>query len=124
MSTQIGGLPAARAPRAIRVGPAAAIGLALLVVGLAVGLLVGRLQTGGSERATSKAVASMAPAAASIPKLTWRDDYGTRHPELSATAPVLTWRDDYGTRHPELSATAPVLTWRDDYGTRHPGERP
>ena len=79
MSTQIGGLPAARAPRAIRVGPAAAIGLALLV-GLAVGLLVGRLQTGGSERATSNAVASTAPATASIPKLTWRDDYGTRHP--------------------------------------------
>jgi hypothetical protein len=123
MSTQIGGLPAARAPRAIRVGPAAAIGLALLVVGLAVGLLVGRLQT-GSERTASGSVAATAPAAASIPKLTWRDDYATRHPELSAPAPVLTWRDDYGTRHPELSATAPVLTWRDDYGTRHPGERP
>jgi hypothetical protein len=38
--------------------------------------------------------------------------------------PVLTWRDDYATRHPEVSAKAPVLTWRDDYATRHPGERP
>jgi hypothetical protein len=115
MSTQIGRIPAARAPRAIRVGPAAAIGLALLVAGLAIGLIVGRLQTGGAERVTSNAVASAAPAAASIPKLDWRDDYGTRHPELSATAPVLTWRDDYATRHPELSRRAP----KDDYATRH-----
>jgi hypothetical protein len=37
---------------------------------------------------------------------------------------VLTWRDDYGTRHPLVTAEAPVLTWRDDYGTRHPAERP
>lgn len=100
MSTQIGGIPAARAPRAIRVGPAAAIGLALLVVGLAVGLLVGRLQTGGTERAAPNAVAAAAPATANVPRLDWRDDYATRHPQLSATAPVLSWRDDYATRDP------------------------
>jgi hypothetical protein len=100
MSTQIGGLPAARAPRAIRIGPAATIGLALLAVGLGVGLLVGRLQTGGAERATPDAAASAAPAAASVPQLDWRDDFATRHPEVSAKAPVLDWRDDFATRHP------------------------
>jgi hypothetical protein len=38
--------------------------------------------------------------------------------------PELTWRDDYGTRHPLVAAKAPVLTWRDDFGSRHPGLRP
>jgi hypothetical protein len=122
MSTKLDHLQAGRAPQAIRVGPAAAIGLALLVIGLAVGLIVARLQTDGVDRAAS--VATVAPAAAKAPVLDWRDDYATRHPELSAKAPVLDWRDDYGTRHPLVTAKAPVLSWRDDYGTRHPGERP
>jgi hypothetical protein len=121
MSTKMDHLQAGHAPQAIRVGPAAAIGLALLVIGLAIGLIVGRLQPGSAEQAAS---GSVAPAAASVLQLDWRDDYATRHPELSAKAPQLDWRDDYGTRHPLVAAKAPVLSWRDDYGTRHPGERP
>jgi hypothetical protein len=77
MSTQIDHLQAARAPQAIRVGPAAAIGLTLLVMGLAIGLIVGRLQPGSAEQAAG---VSVAPSAAKAPVLSWRDDYGTRHP--------------------------------------------
>ena len=99
MSTQIGRIQVARAPRAIRVGPAAAIGLALLVMGLAIGLIVGRLQTGGTERAASNSEASVEPSAAKAPVLGWRDDYGTRHLVAAPKVPVLGWRDDYGTRH-------------------------
>jgi hypothetical protein len=123
MSTRTEHLQAGRAPQAIRVGPAAAIGLALLVLGLAVGLIVGRLQTGGAEPAAVDPVAAAAPAAANVPVLDWRDDYGTRHRAV-AGRPQLDWREDYGTRHPLVTAEAPVLSWRDDYGTRHPGERP
>lgn len=124
MSTQLDHVEVAGGPRAINLGPAAAIGVALLVIGLAIGLIVGRLQPGSAERAASDSVASVAPSAAKVPVLSWRDDYGTRHPELSRKAPVLTWRDDYATRHPELWRKAPVLSWKDDYGTRHPGELP
>jgi hypothetical protein len=101
MSTQTDHLPAVRTPHALRVGPAAVIGLGLLVMGLAIGLILGRLPAGPVEPQASPAVAPSA-----------------------ANAPVLTWRDDYGTRHPLVTAKTPVLTWRDDYGTRHPGERP
>ena len=120
MTTKMDHLQVGHAPQAIKVGPAAAIGLALLVMGLAIGLIVGRLQPGSAEQAASGSVAP----AASVPQLDWRDDYGTRHPLVTAKAPVLSWRDDYGTRHPLVTAKAPVLSWRDDYGTRHPGERP
>jgi hypothetical protein len=80
MSTQIDHLQAARTPQAIGVGPAAAVGLALLVAGLAIGLIVGRLQAGHTEQAASNSVASVAPSTATAPVLSWRDDYGTRHP--------------------------------------------
>jgi hypothetical protein len=99
MSTQIGRIPAARAPRAIRIRAAAAVGVALLVVGLAVGLIMGRVQIGGAERVASGSVASVAPAAAGVPVLDWREDYATRLAELSAKPLVLDWRDDYGTPH-------------------------
>ena len=99
MSTQIDHLEVAGGPRAINLGPAAAIGVALLVIGLAIGVIVGRLQPGSAEPAASKSVASVAPAPAKVPVLSWRDDYGTRHPMAAAKAPVLSWRDDYGTRH-------------------------
>jgi F0F1-type ATP synthase membrane subunit c/vacuolar-type H+-ATPase subunit K len=96
MTTQIDHLQAGRAPQTIRLGPAAAIGLALLVLGLAIGLVAGRLQQGAADQAVSAPQATAKP-----PALTWRDDYGTRHPLVQAKTPVLTWRDDYGTRHPE-----------------------
>ena len=99
MSTQIDHLEVAGGPRAINLGPAAAIGVALLVIGLAIGLIVGRLQPGSTEPAASNSVASVAPAPAKTPVLSWRDDYGTRHPVAAAKTPALTWRDDYGTRH-------------------------
>jgi hypothetical protein len=104
MSLQIDRIQATRAARAIRVGPAAAIGLALLVLGLAIGLLIGRLQTGSAERATSASVASAAPSATAAPVPGRRDGYATRHLYLGQLpeAPVLTSRDDYATRHLHL----------------------
>ena len=41
-----------------------------------------------------------------------------------AKVPTLSWKDDYGTRHPLAPPKAPALSWKDDYGTRHPEERP
>jgi hypothetical protein len=118
MTTQIDHLQAGRAPQTIRIGPAAAIALALLVLGLGIGLVAGRLQQGPAGQAVA------APqAAAKTPTLTWRDDYGTRHPLVQTKTPVLSWRDDYGTRHPLVQTKTPVLSWRDDYGTRHPEAR-
>jgi hypothetical protein len=106
--------------RAIRVGPAAAAGVALLVIGLAVGLVVGRLQAGAGQ--ATPAPAAVAAPAANVPALSWRDDFATRHPLAAATqAQPLSWRDDYATRHPLAATKAPALSWRDDYGTRHPG---
>jgi len=119
MSTQVDHVAVAGGPRAINLGPAAAIGVALLVIGLAIGLIVGRLQPGSAEPAASNSVASVAPAAAKAPALSWKDDYGTRHPMATAKAPALSWKDDYGTRHPMATAKAPALSWKDDYGTRH-----
>ena len=78
MSAQIDHVELASGPRAINLGPAAAIGIALLVIGLAIGLIVGRLQPGSAEQAASGSVAP----AASVPQLDWRDDYGTRHLHL------------------------------------------
>ena len=102
MSAQIDHVELASGPRAINLGPAAVIGIALLVIGLAIGFIVGRLQPGSAEPAASNSVASVAPAAAKAPALSWRDDYGTRHPVAAAKAPALSWRDDYGTRHLHL----------------------
>ena len=82
MSTQIDHVEVAGGPRAINLGPAAAIGVVLLVVGLAIGLIVGRMQPGSAEPAASNSVASVAPSAAKAPVLSWRDDYGTRHLHL------------------------------------------
>jgi hypothetical protein len=121
MSTRIDSIEAAHAPRAIRIAPAAAIGLALLALGLVIGLIVGRLQTGSDQQAAS---ASVAPSAATVPALSWKDDYATRHPLAPPKAPALSWKDDYGTRHPLAPPKVPVLSWQDDYGTRHPDERP
>jgi hypothetical protein len=101
MSTRIDRVDGARAPRAIRTRLAAAIGLALLAMGLAVGLIVGGLQTGSDQRAASAPVASLAPSTAKVPALSWKDDYGTRHPLSPPKVPALSWRDDYGTRHPD-----------------------
>jgi hypothetical protein len=84
MSTQIDRVDGAHAPRAIRTRLAAAIGLALLAMGLAVGLIVGRLQTPSAEpkaSASVASVASVAPSTAKVPALSWKDDYGTRHPD-------------------------------------------
>jgi hypothetical protein len=61
MSTQIDHIEIAGGPRAINLGPAAAIGVALLVIGLAIGLTVGRLQPGSAEPAAANSAASLAP---------------------------------------------------------------
>jgi hypothetical protein len=124
MSTRIDGVEAAPAPRAIRVRLAAAIGLALLVLGLAAGLIVGRPQTGSDQRAASAAVASVTPSVAKAPVLSWRDDYGTRHHLTPVKDPVSGWHDFLGTRQAQGLPKAPTLSWKDDYGTRHPNERP
>jgi hypothetical protein len=118
MSAQIDHVQVAGGPRAINLGPAAAIGIALLVIGLAIGLIVGRLQPGSAEPAASNSVASVAPTATKAPVLSWKDDYATRHPMATAKAPVLSWKDDYGTRHSMVPAKTKVLDGRH----RHLGE--
>jgi hypothetical protein len=124
MSTRIDGVQAAPAPRATRIQLAAAIGLALLVLGLAAGLLVGRLQAASDQRPVSAAAASLAPPGAELAALSWKDDYGTRHHLTPVKDPVLGWRDFLGTRHAQGPSKAPTLSWKDDYGTRHPNQRP
>jgi hypothetical protein len=124
MSTRIDGVEAASAPRAVKIRPAAAIGLALLVLGLAAGLGVGRLQAGSDQRAASAAVVSATPAGAKVPALSWRDDHGTRHHLTPVQDPVSGWHDFLGTRQAQGVPKAPTLSWKDDYGTRHPNERP
>jgi hypothetical protein len=95
MSAQIDHVQVAGGPRAINLGPAAALGVALLVIGLAIGLIVGRLQPGSAEPAASKSVASVAPAATKAPVLSWKDDYGTRHPMVTAETKVLDGRHQH-----------------------------
>ncbi|HKO86082.1 MAG TPA: hypothetical protein VJ140_16340 [Actinomycetota bacterium] len=118
MSTHVDHVEVAGGPRAINLGPAAAIGVALLVIGLAIGLTVGRLQSGSAEPAAANSVASVAPSAAKAPALSWKDDYATRHPIAAAKAPALSWKDDFGTRHPIVTAKIKVLDGRH----RHLGE--
>jgi hypothetical protein len=128
MSTQIDHIEIAGGPRAINLGPAAAIGVALLVIGLAIGLIVGRLQPGSAEPAASDSVASVAPAAMKAPVLMWKDDYATRHPMVTGKTTVVDERhrhlgelhlkDDYGTRHPMVTGKTKVLDGRH----RHLGE--
>jgi hypothetical protein len=124
MSTRIDGVEAAHAPRAIRIRLAAAIGLALLVLGLAAGLVVGRPQAGSDQRAASAAVVPVAPSGAKVPALSWKDDYGTRHHLTPVKDPVSGWHDFLGTRQAQALPKVPTLSWKDDYGTRHPNERP
>jgi hypothetical protein len=123
MSTRIDGVEAAPAPRAIRIRLAAAIGPALLVLGLAAGLIVGRPQT-ASDQPTASASVTSAASPAKVPTLSWRDDYGTRHHLTPVKDPVSGWHDFLGTRHAQGLPKAPTLSWKDDYGTRHPNERP
>jgi hypothetical protein len=128
MSTQIDHIEIAGGPRAINLGPAAAIGVALLVIGLAIGLTVGRLQPGSAEPAAANSAASPAPPAAKAPALSWKDDYATRHPMAAAKTAVLDERhrrlgelhlkDDYATRHPMVTGKTKVLDGRH----RHLGE--
>ena len=127
MSTQIDHVEIAGGPRAINLGPAAAIGVALLVIGLAIGLLVGKLEPGSAEPAASNSWVSVAPAA-KAPVLSWKDDYATRHPMAAAKTTVVDERhrhlgelhlkDDYGTRHPMVTGKTKVLDGRH----RHLGE--
>jgi hypothetical protein len=119
MSTRIDGIEAAHAPRAIRIAPAAAIGLALLALGLVIGLIVGGLQTGSDQQAAS---ASVAPSAATVPALSWKDDYATRHPTAATKAPVLSGKDDYATRHRHLGELSAAKTKVLDGRHRHLGE--
>ena len=100
MSTRIDSVEAAPAPRAIRIRLAAAIGLMLLAIGLAVGLIVGGLLAGSDQQAASASETSAA-SPVKVPTLSWKDDYGTRHPLAPPKPPALSWKDDYGTRHPE-----------------------
>jgi ADP-ribosylglycohydrolase len=57
--------------------------------------------TTSAEPTASASVASVAPPAAKVPALSWKDDYGTRHPLTPPKVPALSWKDDYGTRHPD-----------------------
>jgi hypothetical protein len=122
MSTQIDHIEIAGGPRAINLGPAAAIGVALLVIGLAIGLTVGRLQPGSAEPTASNPVASAAPSAAKTPALSWKDDYATRHPTAATKAPVLSGKDDYATRHRHLGELSAAKTKVLDGRHRHLGE--
>jgi hypothetical protein len=47
---------------------------------LAVGLIVGGLLAGSDQQAASASETSAA-SPAKVPTLSWKDDYGTRHPE-------------------------------------------
>jgi hypothetical protein len=122
MSAQIDHVKVAGGPRAINLGPAAAIGIALLVIGLAIGLIVGRLQPGSAEPTASNPVASAAPSAAKTPALSWKDDYATRHPTAATKAPVLSGKDDYATRHRHLGELSAAKTKVLDGRHRHLGE--
>ena len=99
MSTRIDGAEAAPAYRAIRIRLAAAIGLILLALGLTLGLIVGGLLT-RSDQQPASALETSAASPAKVPTLSWKDDYGTRHPLAPPKPPALSWKDDYGTRHP------------------------
>jgi hypothetical protein len=100
MSTQIDRVQTARAARTIRV---AAIALALLVMGLAIGLTFGRLQIGSAERPASTSV-TVAPSAARAPVPTGGGDDATRHRHLGQlpTVPVPIGWNDYATRREHL----------------------
>jgi hypothetical protein len=100
MSTRIDGAEAALAYRAIRIRLAAAIGLILLALGLTIGLIVGGLLTRSDQQPASASVRPAAPSPAKVPTLSWKDDYGTRHPLAPPKPPAPSWKDDYGTRHP------------------------
>jgi hypothetical protein len=52
----------------------------LLAIGLAVGLIVGGLLAGSDQQAASASETS-AVSPRQGPTLSWKDDYGTRHPE-------------------------------------------
>jgi hypothetical protein len=122
MSAQIDHVQVAGGPRAINLGPAAAIGVALLAIGLAIGLIVGRLQPGSAEPTASNPAASAAPAATKVPALSWKDDYATRHPTAATKAPVLSGKDDYATRHRHLGELPAAKTKVLDGRHRHLGE--
>ena len=91
MSTQVDHVEVAGGPRAINLDAAAAIGVALLVIGLAIGLLVGKLEPGSAEPAASNSWVSVAPAA-KAPVLGWKDDYATRYPTVTEKTKVLDGR--------------------------------
>jgi hypothetical protein len=123
ISTQIDSGAAPRARRPVRIAAAAAVGLALLAIGLVVGVIVGRLQPGTAEQAASASAVTLPPAAKAVPALSWKDDYATRrHHYLGTLAtsktPMLNWKDDYGTRHHITPVQDPMGGWHDYLGTR------
>jgi len=122
MSTHVDHVEIGGGPGSINSGPAAAIGVALLVLGLAIGLIVGRLQPGSAEPTASNPAASEAPAATKVPALSWKDDYATRHPMAATKAPVLSGKDDYATRHRHLGELSAAKTKVLDGRHRHLGE--
>lgn len=67
--TQIDGVKAVRAPRAVRIALAAAAGLALLAIGLGVGPTDERPQPGPAVRAASASPLSLGPSAEAVPAL-------------------------------------------------------
>jgi hypothetical protein len=124
MSTRIDSVEAAPAPRVIGVRHAVAIGVVLLAIGLAVGLIAGGLLAGSHQHSASASLTSVALSLAKVPTLSWKDDYGTRHHLTPVNDPVLGWHDFLGTRDRPTPTKTPALSWKDDYGTRHPDERP
>jgi hypothetical protein len=112
--TQIDGVKAVRAPRAVRIALAAAAGLALLAIGLGVGPIEGRPQPGPAVRAASASPLSLGPSAEADSALSWKDDYGTRHHVTPVPDGMGGWRDFLGT---PIVPKTPALSWKDDYGT-------
>jgi hypothetical protein len=127
MSAQSGTLSKGGGPVTIRIRPAIVVGAGLLAVGLVAGIAIGRARTSvvgtGSpaKTAVSRPAENAVGSAQTVPELSRRDDYATRHlSEFGVTVPTLSYADDYATRHlPPPSP--PPLSYRDDEATRHIG---
>jgi hypothetical protein len=111
-------------PAAIRLRPAAGIGILLLVIGLSAGVFFGSELRQADEPSVAAEASEVARQAGTANTLRSIDDFGVRHPgEVASSATsTLRPRDDFGVRHPgEVASSATsTLRPRDDFGVRHP----